>query len=91
MLPTDGRLQWTITSRLVSDPRVVHFWDQDKVMGRWFATQAGNEGGIIWDAYFFYGPQASWVQGPQPLVDAGGTVFGERERLQQHVIPLLQP
>lgn len=90
MLPTDARAGWRWTSRVITDPRVEHFWDGKKVVGRWLAENGDSPGsGVIWDAYFLYGPDAQWEQKPEPLTSWGGPILDEYDELQKNVVPLL--
>jgi hypothetical protein len=74
MLPGDSRN--LIDRRVLNDPRVTNFYDPNRVVGSWFAAHTGVTGGIVWDAYFLYGPDASWDAEPAPLVSSGGSVIG---------------
>ena len=40
----DGDEKDAFKPRLLDDPRVVHLWDEDKVIGRWFAENMELEG-----------------------------------------------
>ena len=42
MIPTDARSEWP-TDRL-ADSRVTHFWDAQKVAGRWYASHVTRPG-----------------------------------------------
>jgi polyisoprenoid-binding protein YceI len=60
----------------LKDPRVVHFWDPQRLASSWLAEHQTYEGpqhsalartvggliwgSAIWDTYFLYGPQAEW-------------------------------
>ncbi len=77
-------------ARVLSDARVKHFWDGEKVIGRWFADEEGYSGQVAWDIYFLYGPEATWDLAPAPLVNSGVTVFGKRKELLQTLLPLLK-
>ncbi len=93
MIPTDARGAWRWTGNVITDPRVVHFWDDQKVVGRWYAqheTPAEIDPGIVWDAYFLYGPEAEWKVKPEPLISWGATVVDEYETLEKNMIPLLK-
>ena len=80
MLPGDRRAAWD--PALMSDPRVTHYWDDERVLGRWFADNVGFSGGsVAWDVYYLYGPDTTWDQMPRPLISSGYTLFGERSRL----------
>jgi len=93
MLPTDARSRWGWTGGVLADPRAVHFWDEKKTVGRWFAQQensAGGDPGIVWDAYYLYGSDAQWNSKPEPLISTGATVRGEADKLEKEIIPLLK-
>ena len=93
MLPTDARSRWGWTGGVLSDPRTVNFWDEKKLVGRWFAQQGNREGsdnGIVWDAYYLYGPDAQWDSKPEPVISTGATVRAEVDELKQQLLPLLK-
>ena len=71
------------------DRRVRNYWDGDELVARWYAAHVAEEPGIVWDAFFLYGPAAKWSTKPGPLVSGGGTVIGESEKLQAAIRPLL--
>jgi hypothetical protein len=73
MLPADSR--GVVDRRVLNDRRVTNFYDRDRVVGSWFAQHIDQSGGITWDAYYLYGPDASWGAQPGPLVSSGGTVI----------------
>ena len=57
MVATDERERWL--PELLDDPRVRHFWDEEKVAGRWFAANdeaLGVEfaGETLWDVFFVF-------------------------------------
>jgi hypothetical protein len=92
MLPTDARSRWGWTGGVLSDPRTVNFWDEKKIVGRWFAQQENPEdgaNGITWDAYYLYGPDAQWESKPEPSMSSGSTVRAEADELKNKLIPLL--
>ena len=72
------------------DARVTHFWDDERVIGKWFSREVDGYDRIAWDAYYLYGPDAVWETVPSPLVGSGGTIYGEREALKMQVITLLE-
>ena len=74
MLPGDSRT--LVDRRVLNDRRVTNFYDPNRVVGSWFASHGDAGGGIVWDAYFLYGPDASWAAEPAPLLSSGGTVIG---------------
>jgi hypothetical protein len=90
MLPTDARSEWD--ESLLADPRVTHFWDDERVAGLWLADiDLGGLGysGIVWDAYFLFGRDASWDTKPGPLLGSGSPVIGSSDQLERQVRPLL--
>jgi hypothetical protein len=57
----------------------VHFWDAGRVVGRYYderVTRLGEPGDerIEWDAYFLYGPDATWEEGPPEQISWGRTI-----------------
>jgi hypothetical protein len=71
------------------DNRVLQYWDDDHVIGQWFAREIDGYEGIAWDAYYLYGPEAIWENIPLPLVSSGGTIYGERQTLKMQVSTLV--
>ncbi len=92
MIFSDNRASWRLTGHVITDPRVLHFWDEQKIVGRWFAKQENPEADdsyIVWDAYYLYGPDAEWGTGPEPLINRGATILDEFKLLEKNFIPLL--
>jgi hypothetical protein len=90
MLATDARSEWS--EGLLEDRRVVHFWDEERVAGRWLAeADVGGLGysGIVWDAYLLFGPDAVWDSELGPLVGSGAPVVGAADRLGEQLRSLL--
>jgi hypothetical protein len=88
MLPNDARSKWQGTGGLMRDPRVMHFWDENKVVGQGYAKQDGVFG-TAWDTYYLYGSDAQWDTMAQPLISSGRTVIGKRSDLKRSFLPLL--
>lgn len=92
MYPGDVRDRWP--AEVMADPRVVHYWDEDKVVGTWYAARLpeiqklmapgskGYEDPVLWDAYLIYGPDARWSGAPSGLRGWGRTILGTRESLR---------
>jgi len=89
VLPGDSRR--LLDTRVLNDPRVSYFWDQEKVIGRWFSEHVTNWRGLTWDAYFLYGPEARWNQQLGPLVSrsSASSVIAASSQLQQAIQPFL--
>lgn len=84
ILSTDARSE--IDTSILDDPRVSQFWDGERVSGTYLAEQnLGGLGssGIVWDAYFLFGPQATWDENPAPLLASGSPVVYEGEPLEK--------
>lgn len=48
----------------IREPRVRHFYDAQKVVGRAIARSLGGDGQIAWDIYLFYETGVTWQQRP---------------------------
>lgn len=92
MIPTDARSTWNWTGGILDDPRVVHYWDEKKKVGRFFADKdpETNDPDVVWDAYYLYGPDAQWLMKPEPLLSTGATVLDEFDKLKSGLVPLLK-
>jgi hypothetical protein len=76
------------------DPRVVHFWDGEKVVGHGYGssvTRGGTAGSqrVAWDAYFLYGPNVTWEEHPPQPHRWGSPIIRYREGLRQGLIEVL--
>ena len=72
---------------LFDDPRVRVYWDERKVLGRWYdenVTRLGKRRGeddrIEWDTFILYGADAKWGE-PYNQLSWGRPLNQERERL----------
>ena len=93
MMWSDSRAKWP--HDLLTDPRVVHFWDEGKVVGRWYETSVTRQGKagsdrVEWDAYFLYGPQASWQQELPELLSWGHPIVSTNDRFREDLLRLFQ-
>jgi hypothetical protein len=90
MLVTDARSEWRRSA--LPDERVRHFWDGERVVGRWLADEdLGGLGsaGVVWDAFFVFGPDATWDDVPRPLLASGAPVIDDTASLEAALSPLL--
>jgi hypothetical protein len=73
------------------DPRVTHLWDRGGVVGDPLLDQLGVDfGGLDYDFFMLYGPDATWdAAAPRP-VSSGATVVAEGDRLARDIAPLLR-
>ncbi len=90
MYPGDDRSKWD--EKLLTDPRVTQFWDEEKIVGRWMVDQevVDYPREILWDAYLLFGPDAKWDGIPEPLVSWGTPVYHRRHKLKSGLMPLLE-
>ena len=100
MYPTDLRERWP--ADVLTDRRVVHFWDEPKNVGRWYAERekdiesrvAPDSSGlgqpVLWDAYLVYGRESRWDEAPTELHRWGRTILSTKESLGEAAESLLQ-
>ena len=75
----------------MTDPRVVHYWDTDQEIGKWFGQNQDEigfsyfSGATVWDVYLLFGPTAEWADVPSPLESFGFTVPADKEELQSAI------
>ena len=101
MVEGDARERWS--AELLTDKRVVHLWDEQKTVGRFFAptTQseemenalAPNSNGlgqaVLWDSYLVFGPESRWEDRPSGIRRWGRTILRTRKDLADTVNALL--
>ena len=83
----DGRDRWDAAG--LTDHRVTHLWDGPDESGGWLAGNVSGYDGSDWDTYLLFGPDATWVAQPRPLLAGGGPVDAEIDALKQTIEPLL--
>jgi len=89
MLPTDHRNRWS--SKVLSDSRVTHLWDQQRLTGILYGQHTNYPGNIAWDVFYLYGPEAEWIDVlPSPLLSSGYTIISKRVILKESITPLLE-
>jgi hypothetical protein len=87
-LTFDARDQWNGGG--LTDPRVIHLWDQQDLVGDWFVDHLPDNQADDWDAYWLFGSSATWTTQPPPLTSSGSSVIGEKDALAQRIAPLLR-
>ncbi|HSR52229.1 MAG TPA: hypothetical protein VLV83_15490 [Acidobacteriota bacterium] len=89
MLAGDSRSGWP--EDLLSDPRVQHFWDESRIVGRWYGENVTQKkkGHVEWDAYFLYGPDAVWDGEPE-MISWGRTIVSTRTELKEDLTRLFR-
>ena len=83
-------------SKVIGDAQVVRgiqvVVDEKRIVGSWLAKQENPQAespGIVWDAFYLYGPDAEWDAKPEPLIISGATVRDEADKLREKLVPLL--
>jgi hypothetical protein len=72
------------------DPRVTHLWDSGAVIGEPFLARFGVDlGGLDYDFFLLFGPEATWGSSPPRPVSSGGTVISTSDRLASAAAGLL--
>jgi hypothetical protein len=80
MYPGDARWRWDGGG--LTDPRVTHYWDEQKSVGSWFSTNLTYEKAPTWDFYALYDGEAKDLNKPMSM---GGSIIGERSELASAV------
>jgi hypothetical protein len=92
MLAGDSRSAWD--SNVLNDPRVIDFWDGDRIAGKWFADKQlgglGGPGSIVWDAYYAFPRNSTGTNEPSAVLAAGSDIIDNVSRLENTFLPLLR-
>ncbi len=85
----EGAARSTWRPELLSDSRVTHFWDETLIASRFFSS---HRPGCTeeWDAFFVYGPKASWEDTPAPLIRFARPIYKTFQKLKEALVPLLK-
>ncbi|MBI2837372.1 MAG: hypothetical protein HYX75_03605 [Acidobacteria bacterium] len=92
MYPGDARAKWP--GALLTDARVLHLWDEKRVVGSWFGKHPDytslSQGRLLWDAFLLFGPEAHWEDKPTHLISTGRTIVAAREDMRKSLLPFLK-
>lgn len=73
------------------DPRVTHLWDAGNVVGQGFLDQFGVDfGGLDYDFFLLFDPDATWGDTAPRPVSSGATVISDTDRLADSAASLLR-
>jgi hypothetical protein len=64
MLEADTEVAAQESARIIVDPRVHHFHDPERRVGKALARSLGAEGRIAWDIYLFFARGSEWLKEP---------------------------
>ena len=85
---TDNRAE--IDGGGMVDPQVTQYWDTAGVIGEPFLDRFGVDlGGLDYDFFLLFGPDATWGSSPPRPVSSGGTVISTSDRLASAAAGLL--
>jgi hypothetical protein len=100
MYPGDARAKWP--AALLTDPRVTHYWDEQRVIGTTYLSHLPAildrraDGTLpptadaLWDAFFLYARGDGWSErAPVPIV-WGYPIMVTRDRLARELDALLR-
>ncbi len=71
VLREDNRTAAGQSVAYITDTRAVHFWDEDKSLGRSFGklVTLPRQRELAWDVYFVFGTDAVWTESPPTPAD----------------------
>jgi len=83
MYPGEKNLRWNSTR--LPNPRVSHYWDMEKIVGRWLVDRKVIDypHEALWDAYLLFKREAIWDAKPQSLTSWGMPVYPNRKGLAE--------
>jgi hypothetical protein len=87
VLAQDSRFE---VDELVVDPRATHYWDNDQVVSGALSRAFGSGGGLVWDAFFVFGPDATWDDDPPSPLGSGAPVVDGIGNLESTLGPYLR-
>ena len=73
---------------VVVDTRAAHFWDDDQLVSEELGD-AFRSDGLVWDAFYVFGPHATWTERPPDPIGSGAPVVAEMTRLETLLEPYL--
>ena len=65
-------------AEVLSDTRVVHLWDEEASLGRWYSHHVSDGKHIVWDTFLLYPAGAPLAAPPESLLAIGATIIGKR-------------
>ena len=89
MVRSDNRSRWQ--PDLLTDPRVTHFWDTDKLVGTWYGENVTVQepGHVEWDMFFLYDRGVEWSEDHSGVYSSGRTIWGRRDKLSRDAATLI--
>ncbi len=84
MLPSDGSSR--MKPSMLDDERLVQYWDQERVTGKWYTANAKdcpNLGAVAWDAFYVYGADGKWDEVATQPIACGTPVIQAKDELAE--------
>ena len=75
---------------LLVDRRATHYWDNEQRVSNALGNAYGAPGQLVWDAFFVFGPDASWTDGPPRPLESGSPVVEYMATLKSVLTPYLE-
>lgn len=91
MIPGDRKSRWN--PGLLADDRVTHYWDEDRVLGKWVSKNIDDcehLGPIDWDSYYLFDKDGSWGESFENLKACGTPIYKTTERLTDAATTLFE-
>jgi len=97
MLVADSLLAAKQQENNLPDPRVIHCWDPDRILGRYLSQTLNLKASIAWDVYLVYQPDHRWISELPPApgfwmhqLDEEPTLFLDPLRLKSKVHAMIE-
>ena len=84
MVVTDRKDKWN--PKLLDDKRVKHYWDEERVLGKWIADnvkEVKHLGPIDWDSYYLFDTDGEWNDTFENLIANGTPIARTTEKLAE--------
>tara|TARA_B100000029_G_scaffold513751_1_gene614258 strand:+ start:2112 stop:2339 length:228 start_codon:yes stop_codon:yes gene_type:complete len=75
---------------------VTHYWDDQDIIGTWFAKQGKNigfearDGIFLWDAFLLFSRYSIWEEYPDNLKSGSSPVMSSIKLLQESLLGMYQ-
>ncbi len=86
MVATDRKDKWN--PELLNDKRVKHYWDEDRVLGKWITKNfkdGKHLGPIDWDSFYLFDKDGKWNESFENVKASGTPIARDAEKLIEGV------
>lgn len=91
MIPGDRKQHWK--PELLNDKRVSHYWDEERVLGKWISKNAKDcehLGPIDWDSYYLFDGDGEWNDTFEGAKACGTPILKATEPLKEAAAKLFE-